>query len=66
MIYSKVKAVGIGGGLAGIVVTIIVAILNAQGVELDPQIVALIASGVTWIIASLSGYLKKELVSPAP
>ena len=61
-IFSKVKAVGIGGGLAGIIVTIIVMILESQGVVLDPQTVALITSGITALIAFLSGYLKRERV----
>ncbi len=61
--FSKVKAVGIGGGLAGIVVTIIVMILESQGVDLSPQMVALITSGITAFIAFLSGYIKKEMVA---
>lgn len=62
-VFSKVKAVGIGGGLAGIIVTIIVAILKARGVELSPEVIALIASGVTALIGFLSGYLKREVVA---
>ena len=61
--FSKVRAVGIGGGLAGIVVTIIVMILESQGVDLSPQMVALITSGITALIAFLSGYLRIERVA---
>lgn len=62
-IFSKVKAVGIGGGLAGIIVTIIVMVLQSRGVELNPETIALIASGVTALIGFLSGYLKREVVA---
>lgn len=62
-VFSKVKAVGIGGGLAGIVMTIIVAILSANGVKLSPEMIALITSGLTALIAFLSGYIRRERVA---
>lgn len=62
-VFSKVKAVGIGGGLAGLIMTIIVAILSANGVELSPEMVALITSGLTALVAFLSGYIRREVIA---
>lgn len=48
----KVAAAGIGGAVA----TIVVAILNAYGVSLDPSVVAAIVT----LAAFGAGYLKTE------
>ena len=60
MIYSKVKAGSIGGGLAGIVVGIIISILQSQGVELSAEWIGIITTVVAAALSFLGGYLKTE------
>jgi hypothetical protein len=52
--FSKVKAVGV----AGAIVTVIIAILGQFGVEVGPELAALITAAVTFVL----GWLKTELV----
>ena len=54
MLYSKVKAAGI----AGVIATILIAVLTAFGVEVSPEV----AAALTTVIAFIAGFFKKENV----
>jgi hypothetical protein len=54
-IYSKVKAAGLAGILAGILISI----LRSQGIDLGPDV----ENAILILITVLTGYLKKEVVA---
>lgn len=60
MIYSKVKASTAGGGLAGLVVGIIIMVLQSQGVDLTPEWIGIITTIVAAGLTFVGGYLKVE------
>ena len=62
MIYSKVKAGAGGAGLTGIIVAMIVAVLETQGIELDMAMLALLTSGVAAALSFIGGWFKVERV----
>lgn len=53
-VYSKVKA----GGLGGLIATILVAVLNGFGIDMGPEVAAAIATVLSFIFA----YFKLEKV----
>ena len=61
MISSKVKASTIGGGLAGIVVGIIISILQAQGVELSAEWIGIITTVVAAALSFLGGFIRQQI-----
>ena len=62
MVYSKVKAGAAGAGLTGFLVAMIVAALGTQGIELGPEILVIITSGVAAVLSFISGYFRYERV----
>ena len=53
-VYSKVRAVG----LAGLIATIIIAALPFLGVEVSPEV----AAAIITVVAFIAGFWKKETV----
>ncbi len=61
MISSKVKAASVGGGLAGIVVGIIIGIFQSQGIDLTPEWIGIITTIVSAGLALLGGYIRQRV-----
>ncbi len=62
-VFSKVKAGAAGAGLAGIIVGLIVAGLKSQGVEVSPEMIALMTALIAAGLSFLGGYIRRERVA---
>ena len=61
MISSKVKEASVGGGLAGIVVGIIIMILESNGITLSAEWIGIITTIVAAGLAFLGGYVRQRV-----
>ncbi len=62
MMFSKVKAAGVGAGSATILAMILIAVLKSFGVELDQQTALLLAGALITIATIVAGWFKIERV----